>query len=297
MLLAMQVLKTPRRIPLRNLLQIMEYPADMQDTLHLYAEGYVLVELLIQNGGRGRFLQFLNAANRDGWDRALQAYYGHRGIDVLEQNWNQWVLAGCPAKQAPEGTMVAAAETPIPKIANNGNNTRQASQPLARSQAPDRESVSVEDQADGEGLGEVTQVPKLGQGLQAPAPARRGNEPAMLSRVNLGSESEFNQRQVQPAVFESAEQQIPKRAPRVTAQLDYDENAAVEKPEQVIRPSRPKPQLPKSAGPSRPAPSNRSQLGNRSPVTPVLRLESRPNYGQAQPFPETSDTFVGDVAG
>ncbi|MDB5387958.1 MAG: hypothetical protein JWM11_3604, partial [Planctomycetaceae bacterium] len=44
MLLAMDVLKTARRIPLRNLLSIMDYPRDMQDVLNLYAEGYVLTE-------------------------------------------------------------------------------------------------------------------------------------------------------------------------------------------------------------------------------------------------------------
>src|SRR5438477_1837276 len=40
-----QVIKTKNRIPLKNLLNIKEYPARMEDVMTLYAEGYSLAEL------------------------------------------------------------------------------------------------------------------------------------------------------------------------------------------------------------------------------------------------------------
>ena len=66
-----QVLGTQRRIPLKNLLNIKDYPRDMQDVLTLYAEGYSLAELLVQEGGRARYLKFLGDAHQHGWDKAI----------------------------------------------------------------------------------------------------------------------------------------------------------------------------------------------------------------------------------
>lgn len=289
MLLAMQVLKTNRRIPLRSLLAIMDYPRDMQDVLHLYAEGYVLVELLIQNGGRAKFLNFLKAANVDGWDRALHAFYGHRGIDALERDWNQWVLAGCPAKVAPEGTMLASTEPP----AAGG----QKADILMRSQAPDRESVSVEEQADSpdEIASTIPAAPKRGQGLQAPPPARR-TEPRMLSRVELGSESTFNAGHPRQSTARSTgegsdENSRPMRQARVVSQADFEPGEEDVEVEPVVRPSRTaRPPVSRNT-------SSRTVMGNRTLMTPLLRLDTRPQYGQSQPFPQDETDFVGDVAG
>jgi len=187
MLLAMDVLKTVRRIPLKNLLSIMDYPRDMRDVLNLYAEGYVLTELLIQCGGRAKFLNFLQSAHTEGWDRAIHSHYGRAGISALDQEWNQWVMAGCPAKATANDTM----------LASNDQAQASESQFTARSQAPDREPVSVVDAAQAaprlvaeSGPG----GPRLGAGLQAPHPHRGAggfSEPAMLNQVELGSEMEF----------------------------------------------------------------------------------------------------------
>lgn len=279
MLLAMQVLQTSRRIPLRSLLAIMEYPKDMQDVLHLYAEGYVLVELLIQNGGRAKFLAFLKAANTDGWDRALHAFYGHRGIDYLERDWNKWVLAGCPPKAAtPEGTMLASAEQPAP--------TQTAENLVARSQAPDREPVNVTEMA--ELPGELAAMPqpayKRGQGLQAPPPPRRNlaprdegpAEPVMLSQVELGSGTSFNTSRSNPSRSVGG-RGVRNPAPQVYAEIAED--VMTEEPEAeaetIVRPSRP----------SNPRRTAMPKIPARTLMTPMRRLSSRPSYGQAQPFP------------
>lgn len=284
MLLAMQVLKTNRRIPLRSLLNIMDYPQDMQDVLNLYAEGYVLVELLIQNGGRAKFLNFLKAANVDGWDRALHAFYGHRGTDALERDWSQWVLVGCPAKAQPEGTMLASMEPAADS---------QPSNILARSQAPERESVSVEDEAGSaeDVASTVPTAPRRGQGLQAPAPARRA-EPAMLSDVELGSETKFTAgRSGQGAVRLATENARPIRQPRVVAQATDETRLVDVDPESDVRPSRPtRTATSRNTG-------SRSLIGSRTLMTPLLRLDTRPQYGEAQPFPQDEPEFVGDVAG
>ncbi len=287
MLLAMQVLRTNRRIPMRNLLSIMDYPKDMQDVLHLYAEGYVLVELLIQNGGRAKFLKFLNAANVDGWDRALNSFYGHRGIDAMEKNWNQWVLAGCPAKTAPEGTLLASAE-PAATIEQPAANV------LTRSQGPEREDISVEDQARPADLVASTDRPaaRRGLGLQAPPPARRASDPPMLNQVELGSETTFatgRSRQTNPK-FAAQENTRPQRAaPQAVAQAEPTE--ADFEPQPTARPSRP----------TRAAASQSTASGLRNGprvlTTPLLRSDSRPQYGTAQPFPADEENFVGDVAG
>ena len=49
-----QVIRTSKRIPLRQLLNIKEYPENMQDVLTLYAEGYSLADYLVQQKGARR---------------------------------------------------------------------------------------------------------------------------------------------------------------------------------------------------------------------------------------------------
>ncbi len=277
MLLAMQVLQTPRRIPLRTLLGIMDYPKDMQDVLHLYAEGYVLVELLIQNGGRGKFLAFLKAANTDGWDRALHAYYGHAGIDYLERDWNKWVLAGCPAKAAPTGTVLAAAEQPAVQ--------QQAENILARSQAPEREPVTIQGLAEPQVILAAAPQPgyKRGQGLQAPPPVRRSvpnatisDEPVMLSQVELGSGTAFDNSLARSAAPRTASVKTTRTPPpQLVAEVEQEPIEEESEPETIIRPSRP----------SRPVRAAMPKIPPRTLMTPLLRLDSRPQYGQAQPFP------------
>ena len=104
-----QVIGTRRRIALKNLFNIKEYPPDMQDVLTLYAEGYSVAELLVQEGGRARYLKFLADAHRDGWDKAVSAHYGYRGVDDLEQRWHTWVMAGSPEIELPKGQQLADA--------------------------------------------------------------------------------------------------------------------------------------------------------------------------------------------
>jgi hypothetical protein len=108
-LMLRQVFKTGHRIGLRRLLSMKEYPKGMQSVLTLYAEGYALAEYLVQQGGKARYLAFLEDAHRHGWDRALQRHYKIKGVDALEQGWEEWVIAGSPQLPRQDGVKLADA--------------------------------------------------------------------------------------------------------------------------------------------------------------------------------------------
>ncbi len=83
--LTRQILNQGRQIPLRRLLSLKEYP---RGEVHcLYAQGYSVTDYLVKRGNRQTFLQFIAYAMHHGWDRAVQAYYGHRNIEELEGAW------------------------------------------------------------------------------------------------------------------------------------------------------------------------------------------------------------------
>ena len=108
-----QVIRTSRRIPLNELLQIREYPEDMQQVLTLYAEGYALADFLVQQhpeNGRFIYLHFLQTAQEQGWDAAIRKYYRFKSVAELEGEWTGWVMAGSPAL-LPEGQMLASTDT------------------------------------------------------------------------------------------------------------------------------------------------------------------------------------------
>lgn len=112
-LLLGDVMRSGRRIPLKSLFSMTEYPSDMREILKLYAQGYSLVDYLVQQGGRETFMRFLHDALRHGsWDQALGTHYGVNTIAKLEQKWGKWVLAGSPTLNLPKGDKLALNEQP-----------------------------------------------------------------------------------------------------------------------------------------------------------------------------------------
>jgi hypothetical protein len=108
-LLLKQVLESNKRIPLKDLLAMKEYPEDMENVLALYAEGYSLADFLVQGGGKVRYLKFLEAAHHRGWDAALHEHYSLENVADLERRWDSWILAGSPPLAQPDGEQVAVA--------------------------------------------------------------------------------------------------------------------------------------------------------------------------------------------
>ena len=153
-----EVLGTSRKIPLRQLLPMKEYPSDQRDVLTLYAEGYSLVDYLMQHGDKQKYLQFLNTAFARGWERALDECYGIRSIDELEKEWDRWTLAGSPRLNLPAGTEVAQADADRNETANQNSSSSQslasaaparrpaklaAAAPVIRAQTPDEPEARV----------------------------------------------------------------------------------------------------------------------------------------------------------
>jgi hypothetical protein len=110
--LAEEVMPSKRRIPLRELLSITEYPKNMQHVLTLYAEGYLLADFLVQKGGKSRFLAFMQDAHESGWDASLRKHYEEESVEALETKWSQWVIAGSPSLRRPTGELLADAKSP-----------------------------------------------------------------------------------------------------------------------------------------------------------------------------------------
>lgn len=118
-----RAISSRRKISLRKLLEIKDYPQDQQEILTLYAEGHSLADFLIQKGDKPRYLKLLQLSHERGWEAALKTLYGYGGIDKLESEWDQWVVAGSPSLGLPEGTQVAS-------------NERDAAAPKVRGQSP-----------------------------------------------------------------------------------------------------------------------------------------------------------------
>ena len=122
---------TNKRIPLRNLLSMTEYPSEMQQVLTLYAEGYSLADYLLQTGGKKRYLMFLEDAHKNGWDEAIAKMYKIKNVEALEQRWGSWIMAGSPALNLPAGQQLAAVEPKQPSAVDNKDF-------VIRSQSPDQ---------------------------------------------------------------------------------------------------------------------------------------------------------------
>jgi hypothetical protein len=124
-----QVMGTTRKIPLRTLLEMKNYPQGNQQVLALYAEGHSLADFLIQRSDKRTYLKFLQLAHDRGWDVALKSVYQFENIDSLEKVWDKWVMAGSPELNLPEGSQVAANTIPATKPET----------PQIRAQSPDDE--------------------------------------------------------------------------------------------------------------------------------------------------------------
>lgn len=112
-----QVMRTSRKIPLRQLLPMREYPSDTQQVLTLYAEGYSLADFLIQQSSKGEYLRFLSLALHSGWSTALQQSYGYASVEDLERDLDGWILAGSPDLASPEGQQLALSNAPSRRTA------------------------------------------------------------------------------------------------------------------------------------------------------------------------------------
>ncbi|NQV28122.1 MAG: hypothetical protein HQ518_27535 [Rhodopirellula sp.] len=185
--LAEKLVSQGRRIPLRVLLNMTQYPGDSNQVLAMYAQGYSLTEFLIQAKGRQHFLNFLNDAHYRGWDRAIATFYGSQGVEKLEQKWSSWVLAGSPRLDLPDGQLLAATGSATSVAASDRDGS------VVRSQGPDaatdQPSMSPEAELNSQPVAKnsaaalLSRVGQFTRNLTAPDPRSRevSTEPAVFA--------------------------------------------------------------------------------------------------------------------
>jgi hypothetical protein len=79
-----QFLNQGRAMRLNYLFHLREYPGDV---MVLYAQGFSITRFLVEQRDRATFLRFVQAGQRQGWDQAVQSFYGFPSVNALESAW------------------------------------------------------------------------------------------------------------------------------------------------------------------------------------------------------------------
>jgi RNA polymerase sigma factor (sigma-70 family) len=82
--LLLRMVDEGRLLPLRLLLPLREFP---KDVMVLYVQGHSLTDYLVQRTSRAKFLAFVAQGERDGWDKAVKAHFGHDKVEELQRAW------------------------------------------------------------------------------------------------------------------------------------------------------------------------------------------------------------------
>ncbi len=235
MMMLQQVFKTSQRIPLRQLLGMKEYPSDMQSVLTLYAQGYSLADFLVQNGGKARYLQFLEDAHRRDWNSALKSFYGLTGVDDLEKRWSGWVLAGSPALRLPEGEQLADAGNAVeekPEVTVRSQNPEAVSAPQPR-RLPVRQTRGQKGELQAS-LGQKSAAGDESLNNQKPAPRRSQRDEELFAEARTESEVSARLKNIRSTTKERNDLQARDNSAeevheRVIVVLDGDTDADIER--------------------------------------------------------------------
>jgi hypothetical protein len=109
-------LQTGRGIAFNRMFAMRDYP---RDVMPLYAQGYSVAEFLIQQHGRRKYIEFVDAGLKTrNWPGALRSTYGIADASALQKTWLAWVQQGSPSlapgrqhpAAAPAGEILASAE-------------------------------------------------------------------------------------------------------------------------------------------------------------------------------------------
>lgn len=139
-----QVMKNGRKIPLRRLFEIKEYPENMNEVMKLYAQGYSIADFLVEAKGRQTYLSFLADSFKIGWDKALQKNYKIASIETLDKKWSGWVTAGSPRRVVPKDQMLAdntSTSTVPPTTGRMSHTVADNAEMIVRGQTPEAETT------------------------------------------------------------------------------------------------------------------------------------------------------------
>ena len=137
-----EMLNQGRAILVGKLFALDDYPRDMHV---LYAEGYSLVQFLVDQGGRQKFLDFVEVGMKRGnknWEQAVSAY-GYGSTDELQSAWIEHLKN--PGRKGAVAS--AAKERPAAVATSAAKETRQSGGRLpvleppvvVRAQAPEKD--------------------------------------------------------------------------------------------------------------------------------------------------------------
>lgn len=87
-----QLIHTGDIIPLRQVLEMADYPPSRTKLYAFYAQSLLLSEFLISRGGRERFLKFVRDGQLSEWDSAIVRHYELENVEALQGAWSEWVL-------------------------------------------------------------------------------------------------------------------------------------------------------------------------------------------------------------
>ena len=187
---------------LQELLSMKDYPEDPRRMLTLYAQGFTLVDFLVQQKGQHVYLQLLSTAEEKGWEEAIRAHFDHEGIAALERNWRGWVLAGRPRLLTGDETQLADASA-SPEAPLESAGLREASKPGNNQKAGATAAAR-------RGNGQTAAVVRS----QSPDPETPAK--SSVSRAAEPSAAPANRRRATPQGFRAASFEAPK--PQPTAQ-------------------------------------------------------------------------------
>lgn len=87
-------LRTGRGLAFNQMFEMKEYP---EDIVPLYSQGHSLSSYLIEQGGKQKFVAFLeHGLTTHDWSGTVQRDYGIAGLGALQDQWLVWVKSGSP---------------------------------------------------------------------------------------------------------------------------------------------------------------------------------------------------------
>src|SRR5690606_15044114 len=87
-----------RGIAFNKMFAMREYPPDI---LPLYSQGYSLARFLIAQGGKQKFVKYVEAGlATNNWTHATRELYGYKSLSDLQTTWVDWVRQGYPTPVA-----------------------------------------------------------------------------------------------------------------------------------------------------------------------------------------------------
>lgn len=97
--LLIQFLTSNRGIAFNQMFAMRDYPPDI---LPLYSQGYSLARYMIAQGGRQKFVSYVEDGMRwNNWTAATEKHYGLRSLSELQLSWLDWVRHGSPDIRTP----------------------------------------------------------------------------------------------------------------------------------------------------------------------------------------------------